>query len=102
MSLYPTPSDLLFRPIEHTLEWLADPKERPLTCRELAAIIGCGHDTACLVLRGERDLEAWEERRLRDWLASCACDGMVTDHRRAPARATSGGLATLERAEVCA
>ena len=73
-SLY-SPEELLSRPIEHTVELL--------TCTELAAIIGSTRTWAWDVIRGERDL-SWEEtRRLRNWLASCARDGMVTDRRGA-------------------
>lgn len=94
MSPYYTPAELASRPTEHILE--------ALSCRELGAAVGVGYDAANRIKQGNRRLEAWEERRLRDWLASCARDGMVTDHRVSPASVTSRALATLERAEVCA
>jgi hypothetical protein len=92
-ALYST-EELLCRPIEHTLELM--------TCRELGVVIGCDRRAANLVLRGERELAPWEERRVRRWLALCGRDGMVTDHKETPAtRSTSRGAATLERTEVC-
>jgi len=68
-----TSEELLSRPIEHTLELM--------TCDELGSIIGASRASASRIIRGDDPLEARQERRLRDWLASCARDAMVTHPR---------------------
>jgi hypothetical protein len=52
--------ELRYRPIEHVMECLS--------CRELAEIAGCGKTEANRAIRGERELEPWEVRNVRDWL----------------------------------
>ncbi|MBN1837894.1 MAG: hypothetical protein JW820_18700 [Spirochaetales bacterium] len=66
-----SPDELLSRPIEHAIEGLS--------CREIAAVIGCSRTAANRILRGDRDLEPGEERRLREWLAAQSSSRWSTD-----------------------
>jgi hypothetical protein len=100
-SLY-TPEELIYRPIEHTLEVIAESRRRQATCKELGHMLGCDKNSAAALLRGERDATEEEVKRLRNLLASSARNGNVPRDSRAPASATSRGpIATLETAEVC-
>ena len=86
---YPT-DDLLYRPIEHTLEFM--------TSQELTAVLGCGINFAREVLAGTRALTHDEEKTVWRWLASCPARGTVVVHHKA---VTRQAVTALSWSEVC-
>lgn len=92
-----SPGELACRPIEHTLELIAESRGRQATCRELGRLIGCDKNSAAALLRGDRDPTEEEIQRIRSGLASARYIGNVSGERRAPASGNSRGVTDSRR-----